>query len=58
MKHLLKLSDLTLDEIFSLLDLADKLKYEKKARYPPPDPRRQDPRHDLSEILDAHPRIV
>ena len=55
MKHLLKLSDLTSDEIFSLLDLADKLKYEKKHGI---DPRRQDPRHDLSEILDAHPRIV
>ena len=36
MKHLLKLSDLTLDEIFSLLDLADKLKYEKKHGIPHP----------------------
>ena len=35
MKHLLKLSDLTSDEIFSLLDLADKLKYEKKHGIPP-----------------------
>ena len=30
MKHLLKLSDLTPDEIFGLLDLADRLKYERK----------------------------
>lgn len=30
MKHLLKLSDLTTEEIFSLLDLADKLKHEHK----------------------------
>ena len=36
MKHLLKLSDLTSDEIFSLLDLADKLKYEKKHDIPHP----------------------
>ena len=36
MKHLLKLSDLTSDEIFSLLDLADKLKYEKKHGIPHP----------------------
>ena len=36
MKHLLKLSDLTSDEIFSHLDLADKLKYEKKHGIPHP----------------------
>lgn len=36
MKHLLKLSDLTSDEIFSFLDLADKLKYEKKHGIPHP----------------------
>lgn len=31
MKHLLKLADLSKDEIFSILDTADKLKKEKKA---------------------------
>ena len=30
MKHLLKLSDLTTEEIFQILNLADQLKYEKK----------------------------
>ena len=30
MKHLLKLGDLTKDEIIEILDLADKLKYEKR----------------------------
>ena len=30
MKHLLKLMDLTSEEIVSILDLADQLKYEKK----------------------------
>ena len=30
MKHLLKLGDLTKEEIIEILDLADKLKYEKK----------------------------
>ena len=31
MKHLLKLSDLTKEELYSILDLADKLKAERKA---------------------------
>ena len=30
MKHLLKLKDLTSDEIFGILNLADQLKYERK----------------------------
>ena len=34
MKHLLKLSDLTPDEITGILDLADQLKYEKKNGIP------------------------
>ncbi len=34
MKHLLKLLDLSSDEIFEILDLADKLKYEKKHSIP------------------------
>ena len=34
MKHLLKLSDLTAEEITSLLDMADQLKYEKKNGIP------------------------
>ena len=36
MKHLLKLSDLTTEEIFSILDLADQLKYERKNGIPHP----------------------
>lgn len=36
MKHLLKLSDLSADEIFSILDLADRLKYERKHNIPHP----------------------
>ena len=36
MKHLLKLMDLTKEEIISLLDLADKLKAENKAGIPHP----------------------
>ncbi len=34
MKHLLKLSDLTSEEITNLLDMADQLKYEKKNKIP------------------------
>ncbi len=34
MKHLLKLMDLSKDEILNILDLADKLKYEKKNKIP------------------------
>ena len=30
MKHLLKLADLTAEEIFGILNLADQLKYERK----------------------------
>lgn len=30
MKHLLKLADLSAEEIFSILNLADQLKYERK----------------------------
>lgn len=36
MKHLLKLLDLSTEEIIGLLDLADKLKYEKKHNIPHP----------------------
>ena len=36
MKHLLKLMDLTSEEIVSILDLADQLKYEKKNHIPHP----------------------
>ena len=32
MKHLLKLADLTTEEIFGILNLADQLKYERKNR--------------------------
>ncbi len=36
MKHLLKLSDLTAEEILSILNLADQLKYERKNGVPHP----------------------
>ena len=36
MKHLLKLLDLTPEEILGILDLADQLKYEKKHGIPHP----------------------
>ena len=35
MKHLLKLLDCSTEEIIGLLDLADQLKYEKKAQHFP-----------------------
>lgn len=34
MKHLLKLMDLSRDEIIGILDLADQLKYERKNNIP------------------------
>ena len=36
MKHLLKLADLSTEEIFSILNLADQLKYERKNGVPHP----------------------
>ena len=36
MKHLLKMLDLTKDEIIELLNLADQLKYEKENNIPHP----------------------
>ena len=36
MKHILKLADLTADEITELLNIADQLKYEKKNGVPHP----------------------
>ena len=36
MKHLLKMLDLTVDEIIDLLNLADQLKYERKHGIPHP----------------------
>ena len=36
MKHLLKMSDLSVQDIQEILDLADKLKYEKKHNIPHP----------------------
>ena len=36
MKHLLKLSDLSSEEIIGILNLADQLKYERKNNIPHP----------------------
>ena len=51
MKHLLKMADLSKEEIESILDLADQLKYEKKNHIPHPLLAGKDPGNDFPEIL-------
>ena len=58
MKHLLKLLDLSEDEILEILNLADQLKYERRKRDSPPPSGRQDPGNDFSKSVDPHPRLV
>ena len=55
MKDLLKLLDLSREEIVRILDVADQMKYDQKHRLPPP---RQDPGHDLREELHPHPGLL
>ena len=58
MKHLLKLADLTREEILSILNLADQLKYERKHGIFKDYLKGKKARHDLSEILHAHACVV
>ena len=46
-KDLLKLLDLTGEEILKILDTADQLKFSQKQRHPPRQAQGQDPGHDL-----------
>ena len=58
MRHLLKLSDLSREEITGLLNLADQLKYEHKNGIAPPVFKGQDACYDFSEGFDPYTRIV
>ena len=58
MKHLLKMSDLSKEEIISILDLADQLKYEQKNPHSPPAAGGKIPGHDLPEILHQNQGVL
>ena len=58
MKHLLKLADLSREEILSVLNLADQLKYERKHGVFKDYLKGKKTGHDLSEVLHAHPRLL
>ena len=58
MKDLLKLLDLSREEIVRILDVADQMKYDQKHRLPHPPPPGQDPGHDLREELHPHPGLL
>ena len=51
MKDLLKLLDLSREEIVRILDVADQMKYDQKHRLPHPG-------HDLREELHPHPGLL
>lgn len=55
MKHLLKMLDLSTEEIIEILDLADQLEYELEARHSPPASERQVAGHDLPEGIYPYP---
>ena len=55
-KHLLKLAELTPEQILDILNLADQLKYERKHGIPHPPAGRQNAWHDFSEILHPYAR--
>ena len=55
-RHLLKLADLTPEQILDILNLADQLKYERKHGIPHPLLAGKTLGHDLSEILHPHAR--
>ncbi len=57
MKHLLKLLDLSTEEIIDILNLADQLKYAE-ARHSPQHLKRHDSGHDLPEVLYKNPRFL
>ena len=58
MKHLLKLLDLSTEEITDILNLADQLKYEQKHGIPHNILKGQDPRYDLPEVLHKNTRFL
>ena len=56
MKHLLKLADLSAEEIFGILNLADQLKYERKNGIPHPHLAGKKIGHDFYEVFHAYAR--
>lgn len=54
MKHLLKMLDLSKEEIIDILNLADQLKYEVKNGIPHPKLKGKTLRNDLSEIFNPY----
>ena len=56
MKHLLKLADLSSEEIFAILNLADQLKYERKNHIEHHHLKGKKARHDISEVFHPYPR--
>jgi len=56
-RSLLKMADLSKADIDDLLNLAEQLKYERKNGIAHPY-LAGDARHDISEVLDAHARVV
>ncbi len=57
-KDLLKLLDLSSQDILTILDTADQLKAMKKSGHPAPLPGRENPSHDLREELHPHPGLL
>lgn len=51
MKHLLKMLDLSKEEILDILNLADQLKYENKKWYRASHSQGQNSRNDIPEVL-------
>ena len=58
MKHLLKLLDCTPEEITSILDLADQLKYERKHHIPHRPSGGQIHRSDFPEVIHPYQSFV
>ena len=56
MKHLLKLADLSTEEIYGILNLADQLKYERKNNIPHPHLQGKKAGDDLFQVFHPHPR--
>lgn len=58
MKDLLKLLDLSREEIVRILDVADQMKYDQKHRLPHPRLQGKTLAHDLREELHPHPGLL
>lgn len=56
MKHLLKLADLSTEEIFGILNLADQLKYRAEKRHSASAPCGQKVGHDFYKVIHADAR--